>query len=77
VHGARTAQGHPAAVFRAGQAEVFPQDPQERRVGPDVQDVPFPVDEELDHPILPIPILIRFAAMLVESPESAAAPGVG
>jgi hypothetical protein len=34
-HGARAAQGHPAAVFGAGEAEVVAHDPQQRRVAGD------------------------------------------
>ena len=49
VNGARAAQRHAAAELRARHAEVLAQDPEQRRLGIDVEGVDLPVDIQADH----------------------------
>src|SRR5208282_1353020 len=46
MHGARTAERHATAEFRAGHAEHVAQHPEERRVAVDIDAVCVPVDRD-------------------------------
>jgi hypothetical protein len=49
VHGAGTALAQPAPELRAGEAEVFAQDPEQRHVAADVEVVAFAIHVEANH----------------------------
>ena len=48
MHRARSAQSHPAAILRAGQIEFVAQNPQQRRVGSNLNIVRTVVDQQMN-----------------------------
>jgi hypothetical protein len=49
MHGAGAALRDAAAVFGAGQADLFPQHPEQGRVGVDIDLMSFSIDAESSH----------------------------